>query len=50
MGPETWVLSADTWRTVTIVELVDGSMLVHPAYVESSPIDMVRYSKSLWNR
>lgn len=48
IGPETCVLSSDTWRTVTMVELSDGSMLVHPAYVESTPMEIVRYSKLLW--
>ena len=49
IGPVTWVLSALTWRTVTMVELVFGNMLVHPAKVPPL-VRMVRYSKSLSSR
>jgi hypothetical protein len=42
IGPETCVLSPVTWRTVTMVELVFGSMLVHPAYVLPPFVSMVK--------
>ena len=46
IGPETCVLSVETWRTVTMVELELGNMLVHPAKVVPL-VGIVRYLKSL---
>ena len=42
IGPETCVLSSVTCRTVTIVELVFGSSLVHPANVLPPFVSVVK--------